>query len=74
MNELEQVCTSTKLLHVILDAKYEEEDLNKVKENQCQHLTELQRNKLLKLLQKSEELFDGALGTWKTDPVDIELK
>ena len=49
LNEPEQVPTSNKLLHVILDAKYEKEDLNKVVENQCQHLTEVQRNELIKL-------------------------
>ena len=43
-------------------------------ENQCQHLTMTQRNELLKLLQRSEELFNGTLGTWKTDPVEFELK
>ena len=43
-------------------------------ETQCQHLTMIQRNELLKLLQKFEELFDGTLGTWKTDSVDFELK
>ena len=43
-------------------------------ENQCQHLTEIHHNYLLKLLKKSEELFNGTLGTWKTDPVDSELK
>ena len=42
--------------------------------NQCQHLTETERNELLKLLQKSEELFNGALCTWKTDPVHLYLK
>ena len=66
--------TSKKLLRVILDAKYENKDLHKVMENQYQHLIMTQRNELLKLLQKSEELFDGKLGTWKTDPVDFELK
>ena len=30
-----------------------------------------QRNELLKLLQIFEELFDGTLGTQKTDPVDF---
>ena len=40
-------------------------------ENQCKHLTEVQRNRLPKLLEKLEELFDGTLGTWKTDPVDF---
>ena len=29
---------------------------------------------MLKLLQKLEYCFDGTLGTWKTDPVDFELK
>ena len=42
--------------------------------NQCQLLKKTQRNELLKLLQKSDELFDVTLGTWKTDPVDFELK
>ena len=43
-------------------------------ENQCKHLTEVQRNEFLKSLPKFEELFDGTLGTWKTGPVDFELK
>ena len=42
--------------------------------NQCQNLTETQRNELIKLLQKIEELFNKTLGTWKTDPVDFEFK
>ena len=42
--------------------------------NQCHNLIEEQRNKLHKLLHKSEEFFDGTLGTRKTDPVDFELK
>ena len=29
---------------------------------------------LLELLIKFEELFDGTLGDWKTDPVSFELK
>ena len=64
----------TKQLHVILDAKYKKTDLHKVMENQCQHLTMTQRNELLKLLQKFEELFYGTLGTWKTDTLDFRLK
>ena len=42
--------------------------------NKCQHLTVEEHNKLPKLLQKIEELFDGTFGTRKTDPVDYELK
>ena len=49
-------------------------DLHKVIENQCQHLTMTQRNEFIKLLHNFEELFDGTLGTWKSDPVDFGLK
>ena len=61
-------------MRVILDAKYKKADLHKVMETQCQHLTMTQCIDLLKLLQKVEELFDGTLGTWKTDIVDFELR
>ena len=70
----EHVRTATKGLHVILDAKYEQAYLNKVTETQCQHLTMTQRNDLLELLQKFEELSDGTLGTWEKDPVYFDLK
>ena len=43
-------------------------------ENQCQHLTMTQCNKLLKLLQKFEDFFDETLGNWKTDPLYFKLK
>ena len=55
----------------MLDAKSVKANLQKVMETQWQHLTITQRNGLLKLLQKLEDLFDGTLGTWKTDPVDF---
>ena len=43
-------------------------------ETQCQHLKMTQCNELLKLLQIPKELFNETLGTWKTYPVDFELK
>ena len=52
MHRSEQVRTATKLLHLILDAKYKKAHLHKVMTNQCQQLTETQHNELLKLLQK----------------------
>ena len=52
IHESKEVCTSTKLVRVILDAKYEKSDLNKFMKNQCQHLTEAQHNELLIILQK----------------------
>ena len=72
--ESKHVRTGTKWLRVLLDTKYEREDLHKVMENQCKHLTMTQRNKLLKLLHKFEEVFDGTLTTCEIDPVDFELK
>ena len=42
--------------------------------NKFQHLIDTQRNEFLQLLQKSEELFYGTPGTWKTDPLEFELK
>ena len=46
-------------MRAILDVKYKNADLHKFMETWCQILTITQRNKLLKLLQISEELFDG---------------
>ena len=72
--EFEHVQTDTKRLRVILYAKYEEANLPKVMETQCHYLTMTQRKKLLKLLHGFEELFDGILGTKKTDTVGFWLK
>ena len=58
----------------ILDVKYEKADLNNFMEKKCQHLTATERYRLLKLLKKSEDLFNGTLGTWNTTPVYLELK
>ena len=43
-------------------------------ETHCKHLTMTQRNKLLKLLQKDEEFFNGTLGTWNTYILEFGLK
>ena len=34
----------------------------------------MQHIELLKILQKTKELFNGTLGTWGKDPVDYGLK
>ena len=52
------MCAATKLLRVVLDARYEKADINKVMETKCQHLTMTQQNNLLKLKHRSEELFE----------------
>ena len=43
-------------------------------ENKFKHLTEVQRNELLELLQKTKEFSDETLDTWKTGQVNFELK
>ena len=57
-----------------LDVKYKKAYLIKLMKDQFQRLTETKRNEWLKLLQKSEELFEETLVIWKTDPVELELK
>ena len=58
----------------ILDAKYEKADLQSVVSTNCTHLSLQDQNKLLELLTEFEELFDGTLCDWKTEPVSFELK
>jgi hypothetical protein len=48
-------------------------DLRKVVAKATQ-LNKRQQLSLLRLLQKYEALFDGTLGKWNTDPVNIELR
>ena len=58
----------------ILDNKFEKEDLNAVVADNCKHLSVPDQLKLLKLLTKFEDLFDGTLGDWDTEPVSLNLK
>ena len=57
----------------ILDANYKKADLQTVTEN-CEHLNSVEKDKLLELLKKFEQLFDGTLGHWRTKPVSFQLK
>ncbi len=55
----------------ILDTKYEKADLQSVVSANCTHLSLPNQNKLLELLTEYEELFDGTLGDWNTEPVSL---
>jgi hypothetical protein len=57
----------------ILDTKYEKADLDAYFKLVNQ-LDSKQKISLKSLLSKYEHLFDGLLGDWKTDPVDLRLK
>jgi hypothetical protein len=66
--------TDAERIQNIIESEYTPADLNKIVE-ECTHLEKDKQKQLLKLLQKFEELFlDGSLGTWKTDPINLELK
>ena len=58
----------------ILDAKYEKANLLDIVEDECAHLNPTEKLKLLELLTEFEDLFDGTLDDWKTEPVSFELK
>ena len=57
----------------ILDSHYEKANLEEVVQN-AHSLNSKQKQQLFQLLKDFEDLFDGTLGHWKTDPVKIELK
>src|SRR5687768_8411617 len=65
--------TEAERIQEILDAKYCKADLEKLSQ-ECDQLNREDQQKLLKLLQKYEHLFDGTVGTWNTEPVDLVLK
>ena len=58
----------------ILDAHYEQANLAEVVEKHCSHLSKERRNKILQVLKQYEDLFDGTLGDFQTEPIHLELK
>ena len=73
VEEAMAVTDSVERIKQILDAKYEAADLEKVCSAQTQ-LADHERKQLLTLLNKYAELFDGTLGEWNLEPVELELK
>ena len=57
----------------ILESKYEKADLEKVIEELI-HLKDSQKVQLLSVMRKHEDLFQGRVGKWTGEPVDIKLK
>jgi hypothetical protein len=66
--------SATKRVVEILDAKYEKADLPAIVRENCSHLSASERERLLSMLLKFEDLFDGTLGDWKLPPVTFQLK
>ena len=67
------VTTDAERIQNIVESKYCPADLQKIA-SECNLLNPKEQEQLLKLLTKFAHLFDGTLGNWKTEPVDLELK
>ena len=67
------ITTSTERIKKILDTKYEPANLKNIVQTQ-KHLTITEQEKLYKLLNKYDKLFDGSLGVWKGTKVNLDLK
>ena len=67
------VTTDAERIQNIVENKYCPADLETIVKN-CKVLQDSERSTLLTLLNKFKHLFDGTLGHWKTEPVDLELK
>ncbi len=65
---------TTECVVEILDVKYAKADLPANEKDKYKHLTPSERESLLSLLLKFEQLFDGTLGEWNIPPVSIQLK
>ncbi len=62
--------TDAARIQSIIDIKYAPQDIAAIVA-EATHLTNNERKGLSKLLTKFEPLFDGTLGEWKTDPIDL---
>ena len=61
--------TDAELIQHIIESKYAPADLKEIVD-QCKHLNQGE----LKLLQKFNDIYNGTLGTWNTEPIQLELK
>jgi hypothetical protein len=66
--------STTKHVVEILDTKYAKANLPAIVRDNCKHLSPSERELLLSLLLKFEQLFDSTLGEWNLPPVSIQLK
>ena len=65
--------TDAARIQSIIDVKYSPQDVDAIVD-ECKHLGSSEQSQLKELLFKYESLFDGSLGTWKTEPIELELK
>src|SRR5210317_938149 len=65
--------TEIERIQNILDAKYSPANI-KEEVDKCTKINSSEKEELLSLLNKYQDLFDGSLGEWQTQPIKIELK
>ena len=73
MTEPEIIKSSNECVSRILDACYQKADLASLV-RQVKTLNKVEQLKLLNVLEKYEDLFDGTLGAFKTKPIRLEVK
>eukprot|EP00957_Ditylum_brightwellii_P012658 956774-Ditylum_brightwellii.AAC.1 len=71
---VEATTTAATEIANILDAKYKKVNLRADVVEACNNLNTKEKEKLLRVLKKHEELFNGTLGMWKNFQYDIELQ
>jgi len=67
------VTTDAERIQNIVENKYCPADIRKISD-ECPLLDPSEKEQLFNLLSKYEHLFDGTLGSWNTDPIELELK
>ena len=67
------VTTDAERIQNIVESKYCPADLRTLT-SECKLLNKSEQEKLYQLLNKFANLFDGTLGSWNTDPVELELR
>ena len=66
--------SATKRVVEILDEKFKKTDIPAIVRKNCSHLSATDREKLLSMLLRFEQRFDGTLGDWNLPPVSFEIK
>ena len=64
---------ATEILVKIIDSNYAKAEIKQVDDNST-HMNAEEITQLLRLIKYFEELFDGTLVKWDTDPINLELR
>ena len=73
IHDSEIIAEATARTTKILDAHYEAADIDEIIAT-CHNLDDIQKQQLKDLLIEFKDLFDGTLGTWKDQQINIETK